>query len=295
VAPEAVGLDRRNHPVDDPGEDCPVFVWDHGLERERRDRAQQRSYRLLADALGAQGVGGDGWCVGPEQVRGVDRRIACNDAVQILIQRGEQRDGVATQRVAQRPHGRCVFSLPQPPDDASEVPDSLRAGVQRVHDVAGECPLAAYEAAGIPRTVHGEDGHDQIESELLVQILGLKAEEALVQGAHPYAVDADEPGALLALVAQDPGACRGIASVGEPALPSRLVLVRFVEAVEGEALDLSSLVVDGLDLGFLQGRRVVVVGVRLGEPSLLLEKSVGLRGLALDTDGHRTHRDGPAR
>jgi hypothetical protein len=60
-------------------------------------------------------------------------------------------------------------------------------------------------------------------------------------------------------------------------------------------LDLPSLVFDDFDLGFLQGRRVLVVGGRLREPALLIEKSVGLRGLALDTDSDRTHRDGPAR
>jgi len=52
----------------------------------------------------------------------------------------------------------------------------------------------------------------------------------------------------------------GVASVGEPALPPRLVLVWFVEAIEGEVLDLPSLVFGGLDLGFLQGRRIFVVG-----------------------------------
>jgi len=68
-------------------------------------------------------------------------------------------------------------------------------------------------AACIARAVHGENGHDQVKSKLLVQVLRLEAEEALVQGAHPYAVDADQPGALLALVAQDPGACGGVAPV----------------------------------------------------------------------------------
>jgi hypothetical protein len=71
--------------------------------------------------------------------------------------------------------------------------------------------------------------------------------------------------------------------------------VWFVEAIEGEALDLPSLVFYRCDLGFFQGRRVLVVGSRLREPALLIEKSVGLRGFALDTDGDRTHCDGPAR
>ena len=43
VAPEAVVLDRRHHPVDDAGENGSAFVWDHRLERERRDGTQQRS------------------------------------------------------------------------------------------------------------------------------------------------------------------------------------------------------------------------------------------------------------
>jgi len=71
--------------------------------------------------------------------------------------------------------------------------------------------------------------------------------------------------------------------------------VRFVEAIEGEVLDLPSLVFDDFDLGFLQGRRILVVGGRLREPAFLIEESVGLCGLALDTDGDRTHRNGPAR
>src|SRR5215217_1814435 len=147
--------------------------------------------------------------------------------------------------MAQRPYGRCPFALPQPPDEPPEVPHSLRAGVQRVHHVAGECPFSADKAAGIARTVHGENGHDQVQPKLFVEVLRLEAEEALVQGAHPYTVDADEPGALLVLVAQDSGACGGVASVGEPALPPRFVLVRFVEAIEGEVLDLPPPVFDG--------------------------------------------------
>src|SRR5215204_4765322 len=118
--------------------------------------------------------------------------------------------------MAQRPYGRRVFALSQPPDDAPEVPYSLRSlrtRVQRVHNFARERTFSAAEAAGIARAMHGENGHDQVESKLLVQVLRLEAEEALVQGAHPYTVDADEPGSLRALVAQDPGACGGVAFV----------------------------------------------------------------------------------
>ena len=71
--------------------------------------------------------------------------------------------------------------------------------------------------------------------------------------------------------------------------------MRFVDAIEGEAFDLPSLVFDDFDLGFLQGRWILAVGGRLRKPALLIEKSVGFRGLALDTDGDRAHRDGPAR
>lgn len=53
VAPQAVGLDRRHHAVDDAGEDGPALVRDHGLKRERRDGAQQRLIGLLADAPSA--------------------------------------------------------------------------------------------------------------------------------------------------------------------------------------------------------------------------------------------------
>ena len=60
--------------------------------------------------------------------------------------------------------------------------------------------------------MHGENGHDQVQPKLFVKVLWLEA-EALVQGAHPYTVNADEPGALLVLVAQDPGASGGVASV----------------------------------------------------------------------------------
>jgi hypothetical protein len=140
-----------------------------------------------------------------------------------------------------------------------------------VCNVARERSFAADEAAGIARAVHGENGHDQVQPELFVKVLRLEAEEAFVQGAHPYAMDTDEPGALLVLVAHDPGARGGVAPVWEPTLPPRLVLVRFVEAIEGEAFDLSSLVFDGLDLGFFQGWRVLVVGSRLREPALLIE------------------------
>src|SRR5215207_10163552 len=157
--------------------------------------------------------------------------------------------------MAQRPYGRCPFALPQPPDESPEVPHGLRAGVQRVHHVAGECPFSADKAAGIARAVHGENGHDQVQPKLFVKVLRLEAVEALVQGAHPYTVDADEPGALLVLVAQDPGASGGVAPVGEPALPPRLVLVGFVEAIEGQTFDLPPLMFDGFDVGVLQGRR----------------------------------------
>src|SRR5918992_740601 len=87
------------------------------------------------------------------------------------------------------------------------------APVCSVSITSPERPFSADEAAGIARAMHGENGHDQVESKPLVQVVRLEAEEALVQGTHPYTVDADEPGSLRALVAQDPGACGGVAFV----------------------------------------------------------------------------------
>jgi hypothetical protein len=51
------------------------------------------------------------------------------------------------------------------------------------------------------------------------------------------------------MVAQNPGARGGVAFVREPALASGLLLAGLVEAIEGQALDLSSPMVDGTDIG----------------------------------------------
>jgi hypothetical protein len=51
------------------------------------------------------------------------------------------------------------------------------------------------------------------------------------------------------MVTQDPGARGGVAFVREPALTSGLLGSRLVEALEGQALDLSSPMVDGTDIG----------------------------------------------
>src|ERR687893_2722435 len=98
--------------------------------------------------------------------------------------------------MSQRPYGRCSLALAKPRDEKPEVPHGLRAGVQSVHHVAGECSFAADKAAGIARAMHGENGHDQVQPKLFVKVLWLEAEETLVQGAHPYTVNADEPGSL---------------------------------------------------------------------------------------------------
>ena len=95
VAPQAVGLNRGNYPVHRAGEDGPALVRYYWLQRERGDGAKQCFERLLADAFGAKRMGGDGERVGPEKVRGIDRRVSGYHAVEVLFKRGEQGDGVA--------------------------------------------------------------------------------------------------------------------------------------------------------------------------------------------------------
>src|SRR5215217_9720120 len=97
------------------------------------------------------------------------------------------------------------------------------------------------------------------------------------------------------MVAQDPGARGGVAFVGEPAFASGLLLAGLVEAIEGHALDLPSLMIDGRDIGIFYRQRVPVVGGWIREPALVFEHQVGLRGLAPDPGGDRAHHDGPTR
>src|SRR5215212_1739113 len=150
--------------------------------------------------------------------------------------------------MAKRSDRRGSLALTQPPDEPPEVPDRLLPRVQRVHYVARERPFAANEA-GIARTVQRKHGHEQVQTQLLVQVFGLKSHKALVQGAHPYAVDADEPRARLIMVTQNPGARGGVAFVREPTFASGLLLAGLVEAIEGQPLDLPSPMVDGTDIG----------------------------------------------
>jgi hypothetical protein len=71
--------------------------------------------------------------------------------------------------------------------------------------------------------------------------------------------------------------------------------MRFVEAIEGEAFDLPPLMFHLLDLGVIQGRRVLMICGRLREPTFLVEQGICLRSLALDAHRHVTDGDGPAR
>src|SRR5215211_3782451 len=213
VAPQAVCLGRRYHAVAHAGEDGPALVWNHGLEGKRGDRAQEFFERLLAHTLGAQRVSHYGWRVGPEQVRGIDRRIACNGTIQIPLQRGEQRDHVAAQGVADRAYGRRALAPAQPRDEPPDVPYRLLARMQRVHHVARERPLTA-DGASASRTMCGENGHQNVQTQFLVQVAGSEEGEVASQGAHPYAVDADEPRACSVGVAQGPGVRGGVVSAG---------------------------------------------------------------------------------
>ena len=111
--------------------------------------------------------------------------------------------------------------------------------------------FAAYRPP-LPWAVHREDGHDHVEAKRLIRCFGLEADHALPQPALADAVDAINHGRPIG-VAQDVGVGDGIELVGEPALAPGLVLVRFVEALEGEVFDLPPLVVDGLDLGACRG------------------------------------------
>ena len=131
----------------------------------------------------------------------VDHGDAGDDTGQVVFEAGHDRRHQATQRVPDDADLLGALLLAQPADDAPHVPGGLGDAVHAVDHVDGHQVFAPTPARG-PGPVQGEDGHDHVDSPP-GQLRG--AEGAEVHGgvvAHPEAVCAHQPGAVV--TARDP-------------------------------------------------------------------------------------------
>ena len=143
----------------------------------------------------------------------VGRRQADDHAVEVVLDAGEERGGVPTQRQAvQTDRGRALEAGPR--DRAADVPHGLRERLE-VDDAVGTRERDPGLAPAPARPVLGQHGMDDVDAELAVQCL--RAHPAHVdRAAHPGGVDADEPRARPVVVAQDVGVPDPVVVVGEP-------------------------------------------------------------------------------
>src|SRR3712207_3364423 len=227
VTPAALRLGRGRDAVGYAGEDGPALAHYQGAQREGGDRTQERTRLLLGDSCGLEVARRQREGVTPEQARRVHGRVADEDAVDPPFQARQERRHVPAQGVAHQPDGRSALLAAEPADQTPYVPHGLGGGVQRVHHVAREYAVAAHRSDAA-RAVDRQHWEEEVEPELAVQVIRAEEPDVRARGAHPDAVQANEPRARTAGVLERPGVRRAVPLVREPALPARFPGPRLV-------------------------------------------------------------------
>ncbi len=227
----------------------------------------------------------------PDVVGGGD---AGDGAREVVLEAREQRRRVAAEREPVDADRGAVLGA-EPLEQAADVPDGLRLEVDRVQVVAGEEAVARADAH-LAGSVQRQDRERHVQTELVVEPGRRKPGEVGEWKPHAVPVDADEPGARRARMAEQPGVARVIAAVAEPALASRLALVRRVFARERQVLVAEPARRRRSELRRREHRRLGMIAHRRVEEAARVEELERRAELGRDAasiaDGNEPQREG---
>ena len=279
VAPEVAHLVGRHEPVGDAAEDRAVLVRHLRLERERRDHAQHLRHLRLGETRVQRGALLPGPAVPVERAREVHRGNARDRARELVVERREQRGGVAAEREAVHADRR-IAAAADPGEQPPQVPHRLRLGVDRVEQIAAEEAVSAA-APDAARPVQREHRDEQVQAVVPVQPVRMERAEVDQRLPHPVAVQADQPGRTR-ISAHDPGMGGAVGLVAEPALAPGLAGARLVFAAEREVLVVEAARAAPHRVARAGVGRARVIGLGLLQPSRIRELLARDRDFAFD-------------
>ena len=162
----------------------------------------------------------------------VHYRHAEDRAGQIVFEAGHQRRDVSAQRHAVEPDRRTRLLQSYPRQQPPDVPHRLARGVHIVEHVLTR-PRRAVGQPAPAGTVHRQDGQDDVQAEILVQVPGAEEPEIDWGPAHCAAVYAHEPGSRLA-VTQHQRVLAIVPGIAQPPFRAWFTRIRRIAAVEAD-------------------------------------------------------------
>ena len=285
VLPQYVRLVRCHEAIGRSGVDEPAIGGNDARHGRRGDHGVQRLDPLTEEVVlfqraSKRGVAGEG-----RHQRPMDRcrRHAGDDAVEVVVQSGQQGRRVAPEGHAVHGDGR-PSPFPDPRQAAPHVPDDLGQAVDVGDTVEGD-DIGTGRTGVLPGSVQRQHRCQHVEPEITVELERVEHDQ-VDRAPHPYTVEEHQPWPGASSVFQDVCVASAVRLHRQPSFATGHAASWLVAAVERQQLVAEAAEVAWLELESSGRVRALVVRSGIFEPSVGGEERQRLVHLLADAMQH---------